>query len=470
MKKRLLTRNLLLASALVLTGCQAATLFGPLAPGTQQQPSKAQQGLGALALGIRWPDSQGYRNQVIPWRTDEITLSMVRIDDEGNEHPVLDSEGAEVQPVTFSRGNSFVSTELKLKAQRNIRITAKAYDVVGDQHTEIASAERMADVIPGDRTYIDMDLSMPTALAPKLEPLQVTALKVGQPIPLKGANLGFDPKYEVRARLLVEGPMSLDTAWGTVPHASSMSYEWSVEPTSNTELELVIPEMANGYWDLTRALREYFVDPENRLKLYLCLTVDGVETNRLEVSLPKTGNLAAKVEILPGAHATASTGTPAGYTLNTRTAFGMPSIPGTKWVYETVASQGGPGETRAYTVVLKEEIPYIETSLAYQGGNSPMGAGPFDSFHDSGLPAFMGLGGPGQLQLIGKEQKAIPGLEGTQEVVHYYAPTHQGGIDAWFVQGVGLVKQVERAAFWTGQDMYTMSRTTVLKQFTRGAE
>lgn len=471
MKKRLLTPNLLLASALVLTGCQAATLFGPLAPGEQQQPSTAQQGLGALFVGIRWPDSQGYRSQVIPWRTDEVVVSLVRVDDQGTEHPVLDSTGAEVQPVTLSRDNSYgVNAEFKLKSQRNIRITAKAYDIVNDQRTEIASAERMADVIPGDRTYIDLNLSLPTALAPRLEPLAETALKVGQPIPLTGANLGFDPQYEVRARLIAEGPVNLDAAWGTVPSSNYMPFEWTVKPTSNTALELVIPDKVDSYWDITRALSAYFRDTENRLKLYLCLVVDGVETNRLEVSLPRTGNLGAKVELLPGSDATASTGTHTNYSMNVRTAFEMPKTPGTTWVYETVSPQGGPGDTRTYKVVLNGETPYIEASMTYSGGSSPMGAGPFDSFHDSGMPGFVSLSGGGQLQLIGKEQKLVPGLEGTQEVHHYFAPTPQGGIDAWFIRGVGLVKMVEKAAYWTGQDVYTMSRTTVLKQFTPGAE
>lgn len=471
MKKRLLTRNLLLASAIALTGCQVDFLLGK--PPADEGQAASQKDLGRLSLGIQWPNRSAYQSQVIPHRTDKLVVTLYRLDANGQPQPVLDHWDDEVAPAVFTPESeeNYVSTGFLLKKQNDVHIKVEAIEIVGNGEVVIASAERIVDIIPGYTQYVTLDLVMADGLAPELDPLQLTTIKVGQPFAITGKNLGFDPRYEVKARLVAEGPAPIPGPDGWVPPSVMRpAYEWSLQPTSNTEIMVTIPKQ--GYFGpLTSVLSEYFQDTQNQVELYLYLIVDGVPTNRLPLPLPRTGGLEAAVTITEGSHATPSTGVWQEYALDARDKFDLSSVPGTSWSYE---NQIGLASAKEWKVTVFERDSKLMLEVIHRESHlSSMFTMPFDDpLRTNGRTpfAFLGIKNPGQLQRIGVERVVVPAFPEGVDAEHYYAPTAEGGKDLWFAPGIGLVKEEHRSASYWGGTVQVRTETTVLTQFSPGAQ
>lgn len=434
MKKQILTRTVLLASAIALVGCQTNLPLVPSEGG--DVPSATQQpGTGKVALNIHWPEAPDFRTQVMPGRTKAVMIRFQRVD--ANDQPiaggVLAPSGTAIGDVLYDRNEAYYQ-QFAMKSGQSVKLIAIAYDRSKAElasmtdaeraQYEIGRGERIADVIPGHTYYVSIEIKVPAEKAPRLDPLLNPMLELDKPIRVSGANLAAPPGgYGAWAYLRAEGP-------STDQYAYYPSAYVQVRPLSDKEAELNV-----SAGDLGENLEAYFRDKEGKVKLYLTFYSDNVPSNPIEVQLPKAGNLDASVSFQNGTTATPSTGVAGRYFLDIAETFKLPRTLGTIWEYEI--NDNGSLSTQSF------EIRYEQN--------------PFGNFHHPVIP-FSQIEGGGQLQRLGTEPYWLPGASASVMAVRYYAPEvarsympnaqgyATGGSDLWFVEGVGLVKKVFRGA------------------------
>lgn len=336
MKQQALNKLVALAASLALAGCVAP---GPLK--TLDQPAAtakaARQGAGTVELRVLWPDFRAYGTQAIPNRATRVVVSLKHQDGS----PVTDLSGAEIKPVEAVRGtygymDTYGMFSWELPQQEGVEITAELY---ADTQV-IATAQRLIDVIAGFRSTVALDLVLPDA--PTITSVSSPSFKVGDTLVLTGTNFGSDKGWQARVFLQEEytdqgepSPFGdSKPGYSAIPVYLPDEY---VSVDSPTQITVTIPEVIRDSYrqgNLTDFFWGYFNG--DRAKLTLGVTVDGVNTPRVEVAMPKEVGAKATISLEQGFDAPPHRPDDQRYKdLDlTDATFSVPVATGTQWVFE----------------------------------------------------------------------------------------------------------------------------------------
>lgn len=337
MKQQTVKKLVALAASLAIAGCTAP---GPLKLVDQTTPTAAsaasKQGAGTIELNVLWPDFRAYGTQAIPNRATKVVVSLKHIDDS----PVLDLNGQAILPVTAQRGTyGYMDTYGKfgweLAQQQGVEIKAELY--AGD--TVIATAKRVIDVVAGMRSTVALDLVLPDA--PDITAVSTTSFRVGDTLVLTGANFGASQQWQARVFLQEEYTDGGDDPFGGDDRQSKSPPIYLpdafVKVESDSKITVTIPErIRDGYREgnLTDFFWGYFNGQQS--KLTLGVMVDGVNSKRVDVSMPKEVGAKATITLEQGFDAPEHRPDGQRYKLFdlTDATFSTPVASGTEWTFE----------------------------------------------------------------------------------------------------------------------------------------
>lgn len=356
MKLQAMTKLIALAASVALAGCMApgvlkADLARPAATSTAVQKTS-----GTIELSVLWPDlRRGYGTQAIPNRATKVVVSVARADGSA----VTDVSGQTIAPVTAERTTvtttsgdpttatsttsttSYLNTYGKfswdLPQQTNLKIHADLY--AGD--AVIAQADRVVDVIAGFRSVVAMDLVLPDA--PVITSMSTTSFRVGDTIVLSGKNFGSTQGWKARVFLQSEGneeqsPFDDGPHFYAPPLFLPGDY---VKVDSDDTITVTIPERIYDQYRsgfLTDFLWGYFNGKDPRLTLGV--NVDGVNSLRIDVSMPKEVGIKANVTLEQGTDAPPHA-TDGQYYKSmdlTDATFSIPTASGSEWEFQSEGS------------------------------------------------------------------------------------------------------------------------------------
>lgn len=338
MKQQAVKRLVALAASLAIAGCAAPTLLKtPDSSRPAAATAAARDGAGKVELNVLWPDFRAYGTQAIPNRATKVVVSLKRTDGK----PVLDLSGQPIEPITAQRGtygymDTYGKFSWELPQQQGVVITADLYAV----DAVIATASRTIDVVAGLRSMISLDLVL--AEAPTITSISTTSFRVGDIITLEGANFGTTGGWKAQVYLQEEYSHDGDDS----PFEEDRSYNYNspvylpdayVKVESDTKIVVTIPERINDNYrsgNLTDFFWGYF-NGQNA-KLTLGVNVDGVNSKRVEVAMPREVGGKATINLEQGFPAPAHRSDDQRYKeLDlTDATFSTPVASGTEWVFE----------------------------------------------------------------------------------------------------------------------------------------
>lgn len=334
MKQQAVKKLIALAASLAIAGCVApGTLQSPGASQATSATAAARQG-GTVELNVLWPDFRAYGTQAIPFRATKVVVTVKHADGS----PVTGLDGQAIQPVPIERGSynyfdTYGKLSWELPQQRDVQIKAELFE----GETVIAEAARVIDVIAGFRSTVSLDLVLKDA--PTITGVSTTSFKVGDTITIDGANFGSTEGWQARVFLKEEYRDEQDDS--PFDDRQPESYNGPlflpdeyVQVESDTRIKVTIPERIRemyrtGY--LTDFLHGYFDGQD--AKLTLGVMVDGVNTRRVEVFMPRDVGLKANVNLEQGFDAPQHRDQRF-TTLDLVASYSVPVAPGTEWTFE----------------------------------------------------------------------------------------------------------------------------------------
>ncbi|MBO9541756.1 hypothetical protein J7643_14295 [bacterium] len=455
MKQTQLHTLAILALSVAIAGCATPTLLGGRgAPSRVDAAQPAATG-GTVELHLHWPDKQvGYGAQAIPNRATHAVVTLTEAS--GSVHTAelarptapapeptpnkdgMTSQGMEGGPPAPMGGASW-----RLAQQEGVTLKAELFDQEG---RSVGSATRTVDVIAGYHSVVALDILVEGA--PKLEVVNPTAFKIGDRIVLEGRNFGLShPDWSPAGVYLEsEGTYAWGSAFGPETHQyRNMVYlpPSSVKVVSDSRIEVTIPSSMENGWHFVDALWNYFHANGNQ-QLYLGVTVDGVNSNRVPVSIPRGTSAGVTVTVEQGREAPSREAATASVDL-TAAPFGIPAASGSKWVFEVAGTDGDrAGGTQTMSVQLLNDDGEALVSSNAQG--APTSGWRTNLRWDWQWGFMRSLSAPAALgiQVLPDEQVPMPG--GGTAIARHLFYTAQGGPDAtsvrdlWVVPGVGPVR------------------------------
>lgn len=312
----------------------------PLPTGANAAPAagvKTGSGFGSLAVNVRWPgQASRYSAQTIPVRTDR---TVITLKNEAGEYP-KDQDGRTIEPIILSAGqqSEFNGQPITFPEQASMSLLAEVFDDDVDSLTPIGSASRVVDIVPGLHSYVGLDVVVPSA--PHLdEPETPQSVSVGTAFTLTGQRFGFTQGWAANAEIELTWEATLPSYFGSQTYMGWSSIPLTapaIKIESDEAVVVTIPEAVTvpdfyGQRPIMEALSGYFSFPES--KLFARLVVDGVNSNRVEIAMPKTGGLSAGVELKPGAEAPARALNPVLSLDLKQDPHKVSEVPGAQWTY-----------------------------------------------------------------------------------------------------------------------------------------
>ena len=452
-----------LGLALSLLGC--TTPLGTLVSGPEAESKGAHAtlptGVGSVSLGIRWPDASPSL-QAIPNRAVKAVVTLKRADGS----PAVDASGKTLAPAEIYRQpyngypgsyvpgfNQYGLLRWELPAQSNVTVRAE----VRDEHGVVVAAdERVLDIVPG--VYASVSLDLVAVDAPQITSLSSTDWRVGDRIVVTGTGFGKSKGWAAYAFLEVERryPVPFGSGYYTYPTNQMMFPTVDVSVDSDTQMTLTVPR------NVIPAMASYFANRENAT-LRFGVSVDGVQSRRMEVSMPTEASAAVRVDLVEAPDAPPQGEVPTG-THNPLWAgdYALPVDPGTRWEYQVSSqtyrdpSQGGYsyGSSHRLSVEMLDDSLRGRYQILPDQGNS---TSPMQSFQLSRwswggtLSSIFELSSVNAIQTLPNEPIMVPGIGERSARRYFICPEPGATREVWFVDGVGVVRTVETRVggyFW----------------------
>lgn len=440
MKQHALKKLVALAASLAIAGCVAPGPLTRLDQAPAASTKVAPQGAGTVDLSVNWPDFRAYATQAIPNRATHVVVSLKHTDGS----PVLDLTGAAIQPVTVQRGSyGYMDTYGKfswtLAQQEGVEITAELFAST----QSIATAKRVIDVVAGFRSTVAMDLVLPDA--PTITSVSSPSFRVGDTIVLTGTNFGKTNAWQARVFLQEEylnqgGDNPFDD------NNNKQNYNFPiylpdayVKVDSDTQITVTIPERIQDNFrqgNLTDFFWGYFNGKNSRLMLGV--DVDGVNSPRVEVAMPREVGGKATVTLEQGFDAPAHSPADQRYKQIdlTDATFSVPVATGTEWVFE-VGGNDYYYNRQKTTVRLTDSVGNAMIRQEWEYGTPNEFPTNLNQFWEFGFLRRIDAQGIGFLP---DEQVTLPG--GALATAKHLAYSDSNGAlyDLWLVPNVGPVR------------------------------
>lgn len=492
MKQTHVHKLAILALSVAIAGCAMPSPFGGVGAPARVDAARPAAATGTVELHLHWPDKRvGYGTQAIPNRAAYAVVTLTEASGSVHtarlERPTMGTGEGEPQPNATPGPNSSPGPEptprpdektiqamtegpgpqppmdgrmmgessWSLAQQEGVTIKAELFD---REDRLVGTATRTVDVIAGYHSVVAMDILVEGA--PQLTVVNPTAFKIGDRIVLDGRNFGLSHPDWAPARVYLETEGTY--AWGSAFGPNSYQYRnlvylpaSSVTVASDSQIVVTIPSTMENGWHFVDALWNYF-HANGEQQLYLGVTVDGVNSNRVPVSIPRGTSAAVAVTVEPGGEAPSRQAATASVDL-TAAPFGIPTASGSKWVFEVTDTYGEHGGGGAYPTTLRLLNDHGDAVVS--GGNQGApGEGwttnlrwdwQWGFMRQLSAPAAMGI------QVLPDQPVTMPG--GSSAVAKHLFYSMQGGPDAtsvrdvWIVPGVGPVR-IREVSLHVNQD------------------
>lgn len=501
----------ILALSVAIAGCAMPSPFGGIGAPARVDAARPAATAGTVEVHLHWPDKRaGYGTQAIPNRAVYAVVTLT--DATGSvlqtarlERPTMGSgEGGtaspapvyspmpspspdstpvpDLSPAPEPKPESTVAPEptpspsgmtvqmlegrseamppmgsafWSLPQQERVTIRAELFD---KENRSVGVAERVVDVIAGYHSVVALDIQVEGA--PQLTTVNPTAFKIGDRIVLEGQNFGVSQTDWSPARVYLESEGTY--AWGSAFGPDSYQYRnmvylpaSSVTVASDSQIVVTIPSTMENGWHFVDALWNYFHSSGDQ-QLYLGVTVDGVNSNRVPVSIPRGTSAAVSVTVEQGGEAPTREAATASVDL-TAAPYAIPTASGSKWVFEVTETYGDYGgrSTHPATVQLVSEEGEALISNGDQG--YPNSGWRTNLRWDGQWGLLRQLAAPAALriQVLPDETVSIP--DGTSANAKHLFYSMQGGPDAtsvrdvWIVPGIGPVR-IREVSLHANQD------------------
>lgn len=433
----------LAASALmvVLAGCMAHSPIANTPPGHPASDlarmTAGAAGHGEVAVAVHWPQPpSGYGVQAIPYRASRAVITFL----DANKQFPQDVSGQVVSPITLNRtsqNSSFYTDRKVFSAQASMSILAEVFE--GTASTPIGSASRVVDIVPGLESYVSLDVLVPGA--PKIDSATPTTVGVGETITLNGAAFGKTKSWPVEAYLFYQ--RTYDSPFGpqeSTWYSSGRLPATAIERLSDEQVRVTIPEFLDSLSIVDR-FPEYFQQGDAG-KLMLRLMVDGLNSNPVEIAMPKVSSASANVALLPGTDAPAHGASGPTLINFVNSPYFLPRLVGTEWRYTSSDNFSGSGTLTAKI----NGGSYLDVSRSYSNGPSYTSSIYLDSTGGYyGEIGFLARIEGSAIQSLPLEPYVLPdGKAATASHFFYNAvleyPTRTVARDVWAVPGVGVVR------------------------------
>lgn len=449
MKNNVMYRFVALAASVAIAGCAAPGSLTKVDTATKGAVASTQatQNQGTLQLNVHWPKRAGMTTQDIPNRAEKVVVTLT------------DKNGAELQRgeagrTFYGRIDTYSSNfSWSLPQQQGVTVKAELFDTAG---TKIGAAAKVIDVVAGHNAYVGLDIVIDNA--PTVSAVDKTTFRIGDKITITGSGFGKTQGYEAMVYLESEGVF---TNYGS-PFPYHYNYQvflpTSAATISNNQIEMTIPEQSDGYGRLTDRLWNYFRGDDTQ-KLFLGVVVDGVNSNRIEVSMPKTATASATVRLEQGKDAPVHTPLKRTKLDLATSSFGVPIASGTQWTFRNTQEWGyeyGYQYSQNVTVRLTDNHGMAE--IAYQhwtdAARDLLPEYDYGGWYEQPMDFLLRLNAMGEIQNLGQEEILMPdGYQRLATHLFYNLPIPQNpgfngqesgrSRDIWIVPQVGVVKMVE---------------------------
>lgn len=450
-----------IATSLAIAGCSTATLPGASRTPAQPAPQSAlqtNQAEGVLALKVNWPElPANYAAQAIPDRAASMSLlisdaaGMVLVDRKidritSTSYPFGAPYG---QSVWDGRQYVYVPSTMSwtFPEQEGLKVKAILFD---SANQEVGRAERTADIVAGMTNTVVLDVVAQDA--PVLTSVNSSELRIGAGgLVLTGS--GFTRYPNVSVFFQTEGYSSGTSTDSFEPNG----YKYYLQPSdfrvvSDTRIEAtvstrVLYDRFSSYgYTFEEAFSDYFL-PNSAERLYLGVTVDGVPSHRLAVSVPRTGALKAEVSITQGQNAPASSGLRTDALDFRQPPYNVPIASGTVWIYQITDTYGPPRN-----LTLKLNYPYgLGTSPDCSYLDDQYGDTYTYSINFAGsFPQFAGPKAKGAIQNLGEVPYKWQGQPVMARHLFYTvgnSPSWTDTMELWLLPGIGVARAVETTTY-----------------------
>lgn len=448
MKNNVMYRFVALAASVAIAGCVAPGSLTKVDTATKGAVASTQatHNQGILQLNVHWPKRAGMTTQDIPNRAEKVVVTLT------------DKNGAEIQRAEagrtfYGRIDTYSSNfSWNLPQQQGVTVKAELFDTAG---TKIGAASKVIDVVAGHNAYVGLDIVVDNA--PILTAVDRTTFRIGDKVTLTGSGFGRAEGYEAMVYLESEGVFTNTGSPFPYHYNYQVFLPTSAATISNSRIELTIPEQMDGYGRLTDRLWNYFRGDDTQ-KLFLGVVVDGVNSNRIEVSMPKVATASATVRLEQGKDAPV-------HTPVTRTAldlatssYAVPIASGTQWTFRNTQDWGYDyGYQYSQTMTVRLTDNHGQADIVHQHGWTEQRDLLPDMFWDQWdyFGWLLRLTAMGSIQNLGQEEFLMPdGYQRLATHLFYNLPIPQNmgysyGLesgrtrDVWIVPQVGVVKMVE---------------------------
>ncbi|HEY9854880.1 MAG TPA: hypothetical protein V6D05_04020 [Stenomitos sp.] len=454
MKNNAVYKLVALAASVAIAGCVAPGSLTKLDTASKVASTQAAQNTGTLQLNVHWPQKGGLQTQAIPDRAARVVVTLT-----DKDNGQLGTAEAGRSPNYGNRIDTYSSNfNWTLPQQEGVKVKAVLYD---ESDGEVGSAERVIDVVAGFNAYVTLDILIPDA--PQVTTVNPTAFKTDDKVVITGSGFGKSKNFWATAYLESEGVFS--NQYSPFPYQYNYQVNLpgsAVNVISDTQMEVTIPDQMEYSGRLTDRLWNYFHGDDTQ-KLYLGVVVDGVNSNRIEVTMPKVASASATVTLQEGTDAPAHTSA-APETIDLASeSFNVPIASGTQWTYRVTEDYGGPYSqpyTNTCKLRLTDDDGMAEIVASNYNNGQPMTwdyLTPGDTGENWLLGFMFRLRAAGAIQNVGQEEVMLP--SGYQKpATHYFynLPQYVGpnmspdGFqtsgtfrDVWVVPGLGVVRAVD---------------------------
>lgn len=447
MKNNAVYKFVALAASVAIAGCVAPgslTKVDTASTGGAASIQAAQQ-TGGLQLNVHWPQRGGFKTQDIPNRAEKVIVTLT--DKNG---ALLGQKEAVRSPYgymdTYSSNFSW-----NLPQQEGVTVKAELFDAA---NASVGSAQKVIDVVAGHNAYVALDIVIDGA--PTVSSLDRTSFRIDDEIIIKGTGFGKTQGYQAMVYLESEGVFS--NAGSPFPYHYNYQVNLpasAITSITDTEIKLKVPDQMEYYGRLTDRLWNYFHGDDTQ-KLYLGVVVDGVNSNRLEVSMPKVASASVTVRLEQGKEAPAHVPVALNTLHLASSSYAVPIASGTQWTFRYTQDWGyeyGSQYSQPVTVRLTDDDG--QADVVYETWSTPMDLLPYNSNdpYEPELAFLLRLRAMGQIQNLGDEEFLMPdGYQRLATHLFYNLPsTDNGGYsqisgrtrDVWVVPQVGVVRMVE---------------------------
>lgn len=448
MKNNAVNKFVALAASVAIAGCVAPGSLTKVDTASKGAVASTQaaQNQGTLQLNVHWPKRSGYATQDIPNRAEKVVVTLTGSD--GTE-----IRRAEAGRNTYGYIDAYSSNfSWTLPQQEGVTVKAELFDATNNK---IGAASRQIDVVAGLNAYIGLDIVIDNA--PKITSIDKTTFRIDDRIVIQGSGFGKSEGYNAQVYLESEGVFS---NYGS-PFPYHYNYQVflpsSAATVSNDAITVQIPDNVDYYGRLTDRLWNYFHGDDTQ-KLYLGVVVDGVNSNRFEVSMPKVASVSATVRLEQGKDAPVHTPVALTVVDLASGSFEVPVASGTQWTFRKTEESGyeyGGKYTQNVSVRLVNDLGRAQFQYESYGSSWEQDVLPSmdNTPYEPDLGFVLRLKSMGQPQNLGQEEVMMPdGYQRLATHLFYNLPAYDNGgwrqdstrsRDLWIVPRVGVVRMVE---------------------------